>query len=91
MWESPVKAVFDGVIMLVQEVEDGKYAATVKHGDYYTTYSNLSNVTVKKDQEVKTGQTLGRVAPNLDGIGSIDFYAAKGYTDLDPERWLRHR
>ena len=86
-----VKAVFDGTIILVQEVDDGKDAVTIRHGDYYTTYSNLSNVTVKKDQEVKTGQTLGRVAPNLDGIGSIDFYSAKGYSDLDPEKWLRRR
>ncbi len=86
-----VKAVFDGTIILVQEVDDGKDSVTIRHGDYYTTYSNLSNVTVKKDQEVKTGQTLGRVAPNLDGIGSIDFYSAKGYNDLDPEKWLRRR
>ena len=86
---TPVKTVFEGVIIMVTEVDDGKEAVTVRHGDYYTTYSNLSNVTVKKDQEVRTGQTLGRVAPNLDGIGSIDFYAAKGYTDLDPEKWLR--
>lgn len=88
---TPVKSVFDGIIMLVQEPEDGKFAVSVKHGTYYTTYSNLSNVVVKKDQEVKTGQVLGKVAPNLDGIGSIDFYSAKGYTDLDPEKWLRRR
>ena len=86
-----VKSVFDGIIMLVQEPEEGKFAVSVKHGNYYTTYSNLSNVIVKKDQEVKTGQALGKVAPNLDGIGSIDFYSAKGYTDLDPEKWLRRR
>ena len=86
-----VKAVFDGTVILVQEVDEGKDAVTVKHGDYYTTYSNLSNVAVKKDQLIKTGQTLGKVASNLDGIGSIDFYTAKGITDLDPEKWLRRR
>lgn len=86
-----VKAVFEGIVMLVQEPEDGKFAVSIKHGNYYTTYSNLSNVSVRKDQEVKTGQVLGKVAPNLDGIGSIDFYSAKGYTDLDPEKWLRRR
>ena len=88
---SSVKAVFDGTIILVSEVEDGKYMVTLKHGGYYTTYSNLSNVSVKKDQQVKTGHLLGKVAPNLDGIGSIDFYSAKGYTNLDPEKWLRRR
>lgn len=88
---TPVKAVFDGTVILVTEVDDGKYTVTIKHGNYYTSYSNINSVSVKKDQEVSTGQTLGRVASNLDGIGAIDFYAAKGNTDLDPEKWLRHR
>ena len=64
---------------------------TIKHGNYYTSYVNLSNVSVKYNQEVKTGQTIGKVAPNMDNIGAIDFKSAKGYTDLDPEKWLRHR
>ena len=88
---TPVKAVFDGTIILVTEVDDEKYTVTVKHGNYFTSYSNINGVGVKMNQEVKTGQVLGRVASNLDGIGSIDFYSAKGNTDLDPEKWLRRR
>ena len=86
-----VKAVFDGSVILVTEVDDGKYLVTVKHGNYFTSYSNINGVVVKMNQEVKTGQTLGKVASNLDGIGAIDFYSAKGSTDLDPEKWLRRR
>ena len=86
-----VKAVFDGTVILVTEVDDEKYTVTVKHGNYFTSYSNINGVSVKMNQEVKTGQVLGRVASNLDGIGSIDFYSAKGNTDLDPEKWLRRR
>jgi septal ring factor EnvC (AmiA/AmiB activator) len=86
-----VKAVFDGTVILVTEIDDEKYLVTVKHGNYFTSYSNLNAVAVKMNQEVKTGQVLGRVASNLDGIGSIDFYSAKGNADLDPEKWLRHR
>jgi len=86
-----VKAVFDGTVIMVTEIDDGKDAITIKHGDYYTTYSNIANVSVRKDEEVKTGQSLGRVALNLDGVGSIDFYCAKGYNNFDPERWLRPR
>lgn len=86
-----VKAVFDGTVILVTEVDDEKFTVTVKHGNYFTSYSNINGVAVKMNQEVKTGQVLGRVASNLDGIGSIDFYSAKGNTDLDPEKWLRRR
>lgn len=88
---SSVKAVFDGTVILTTEIEDGKFMITIKHGNYYTSYVNLSNVSVKYNQEVKTGQTIGKVAPNMDNIGAIDFKSAKGYTDLDPEKWLRSR
>ncbi len=88
---APVKAVFDGVVILIAEPDDGKFTVTIKHGGYYTTYSNITNVSVKKDQAVSAREVLGKVASNLDGIGSIDFYSAKGYTDLDPEKWLKGR
>ena len=88
---SSVKAVFDGTVILTTEIEDGKFMITIKHGNYYTSYVNLSNVAVKYNQEVKTGQLIGKVAPNMDNIGAIDFKSAKGYTDLDPEKWLRRR
>lgn len=86
-----VKAVFDGTVILVTEIDDEKYLVTIKHGNYFTSYSNINGVAVKMNQEIKTGQILGRVASNLDGIGSIDFYSAKGNADLDPEKWLRRR
>ncbi|MCY7292083.1 MAG: peptidoglycan DD-metalloendopeptidase family protein [Ferruginibacter sp.] len=88
---TPVKAVFDGTIILITEVDDGKYLVTVKHGNYFTSYSNINGVSIKMNQEIKTGQVLGRVACNRDGICSIDFYTAKSNTDLDPEKWLRRR
>jgi murein hydrolase activator len=88
---SSVNAVFEGEIIMVQEIDDDKYAISLKHGNYYTTYFNLNGVTVKMNQHVNTGQSLGKVASNIDGIGSIDFYAAKGTSQLNPESWLRRR
>ncbi len=87
---TPVKAVFDGVVSQVVPVED-MMVVIVQHGRYFTTYSNLSGVTVKKGQDIKTGQTLGRVAVNLDGIGAIDFYISNESSNYDPEKWLRRR
>jgi septal ring factor EnvC (AmiA/AmiB activator) len=85
-----VKAVFDGVVSQVVPVED-MMVVIIQHGRYFTTYSNLSGVTVKKGQEVKTGQVLGRVAVNLNGIGAIDFYISNESSNYDPEKWLRRR
>ncbi len=63
----------------------------LQHGRYFTTYSNLSGVSVQKGQEVRTGQVLGKVAPNFDGIGAIDFFISNETTNFDPETWLRRR
>ena len=87
---SPVKAVFDGSVTTVQTVEDMQ-VVIIQHGRYFTTYSNLSNASVQKGQQVKTGQTVGRVAPNFDGVGAIDFYMSNESSNFDPEKWLRRR
>lgn len=87
---SPVKSVFDGTVSAVQQIDDMS-VVILQHGRYFTTYSNLTGVTVQKGQQVKTGQTLGRVAANFDGIGAIDFYMSNETSNFDPERWLRNR
>jgi murein hydrolase activator len=86
-----VKTVFDGVVILIVEIDDGKYLVTIKHGNYYTSYSNINNVSVKKDQVVSARQVIGKVASNFDGIGAVDFQCARELTELNPEKWLRSR
>ena len=87
---STVKAVFDGTVTAVQQVED-MMVVIIQHGRYFTTYSNLTGVTVQKGQQIKTGQSLGRVASNFDGIGAIDFYISNETNNYDPEKWLRRK
>jgi murein hydrolase activator len=87
--ESPpgtsVTAVFDGDVQSVFNVGDVS-AVMIRHGKYFTTYSNLSTVSVSKGQSVKMGQVLGK----LGDIGQLDFVLSddKDRT-FDPERWLR--
>jgi murein hydrolase activator len=85
-----VKAVFDGTVSTVTNVEDMQ-VVIVQHGRYFTTYSNLSGVSVSRGQHVKTGQVIGKVAPNFDGVGAIDFYVSNEKNNYDPESWLRRR
>lgn len=80
-----VKAVFGGVVATVFNIGDVT-AVILRHGKYFTTYSNLEGVTVSKGQEVKTGQSLGRVA----SIGQLEFVLSDDKSNrFDPERWLR--
>ena len=85
----PVKTVFDGVVSSVFAVGDLN-AVVVRHGKYFTSYSGLNSVNVSKGQEVKMGQTLGRVGESGDGLGTLDFIIMNDkYANLSPRQWLR--
>ena len=84
-----VKSVFDGEVVGVYNIGDGM-VVTVRHGKYFTTYSNLSNASVKKGETVRTGQTLGRAGRDEDGSGGqIDFLLMVETKNVNPEPWLR--
>jgi len=87
---SAVKAVFNGEVVSVFDV-GGMSAVMLKHGRYFTTYSNLSGVTVAKGQQIKVGQVIGRVGANLEGDGQLDFILTREAQMLNPQSWLRAR
>ncbi len=88
---TPVKLVFGGEITMVNNIDDAQMVI-VKHGSFFSIYNNLSDVSVSKGQTVQTGQIIGKVAANLDGIGAMDFMINnEKLDDLNPEAWLRHR
>src|SRR5690606_31720517 len=69
----PVKAVFDGEVAAIHNYGDG-VAIVLRHGKYFTTYSNLSGVSVRKGATVSTGQVIGKVGYSQDGAnGQVDF------------------
>ena len=85
----PVKAVFDGEVSAVYSLGDGM-AVTIRHGKYFTTYSNLSGVSVTKGATVKTGQQIGRAGKDDEGNGGqVDFILMVETKNVDPAPWLR--
>lgn len=84
-----VKAVFDGEVSGVYNLGDGM-AVTIRHGKYFTTYSNLTGVSVSKGTIVKTGQQIGKAGKDDDGNGGqIDFILMIETRNVDPQPWLR--
>lgn len=82
---SPITSVFDGQVQNVFNVGDVT-AVMIRHGKYFTTYSNLSTVSVSKGEMVKTGQVIGKLAD----IGQLEFIISDEKDRLfDPEKWLR--
>jgi murein hydrolase activator len=83
-----VKAVFDGEVTLVSYIED-KQAVFIKHGKYFTVYSNLASASVQRGDNVKTGQVIGKAGANDEGQGQVDFILMKESNQINPEQWLR--
>jgi septal ring factor EnvC (AmiA/AmiB activator) len=85
-----VRAVFEGEISRIFDI-DGNWSVLIRHGKYFTVYSNLSSVSVSKDQKVSSGAVLGRAAANDDGNGEIEFLLMQENRNLDPESWIRRK
>ncbi|MBC7947188.1 MAG: peptidoglycan DD-metalloendopeptidase family protein [Chitinophagaceae bacterium] len=86
---APAKAVFDGEVVAVHNYGDGA-AVVIRHGKYFTSYSNLSGVSVSKGASVTRGQVIGRTAEAQDGSGGqVDFMLMIENKNVNPETWLR--
>jgi septal ring factor EnvC (AmiA/AmiB activator) len=85
-----VKAVFEGVVTTVYDVA-GSQTVTIKHGKYFTTYFNLSTVSVAKGAKVTMGQVIGKAAENFDGDGEILFMLNEEMRFVNPEIWLKNK
>ena len=85
-----VKTVFDGEVVAVFNVGDSK-AVMVRHGKYFTVYSNLSSANTSKGSKLKTGQVIGKVAADEDDGegGKLEFVLMIESKNVNPEPWLR--
>ncbi|HWB24374.1 MAG TPA: peptidoglycan DD-metalloendopeptidase family protein [Chitinophagaceae bacterium] len=86
-----VKAVADGEVSAIFDL-GGENAVIIRHGKYFTTYSNLATVTVNKGDQVKAGKVVGTAAADESGEGQLQFDVTNDKSVfLDPEQWLKHR
>lgn len=86
---SPVKAVFNGEVMAIHNYGEAA-AVVIRHGKYFTTYSNLSSVNVTKGSIVTTGFVIGRAGDADDGSGGqVNFMVMIENKNVNPATWLR--
>ena len=78
------QSIFNGVVSGVYLIGDN-YVVTVRHGNYISVYTNLSSVSVKKNQKVSTCQALGRLGSD----NTMQFQLRNSHTLLNPSGWLR--
>ncbi|MBN1185112.1 MAG: peptidoglycan DD-metalloendopeptidase family protein [Bacteroidales bacterium] len=86
---SDVRAVFNGTVTKVIAILGANYTVIVKHGEYYTVYQNLINISVKQGQAVKTKDKLGTVFTDKNANKTVLHVEIwENLTKLDPELWL---
>lgn len=84
-----VKAIFEGEVTAVAFTPGIGSTVLINHGSYFTVYSGLKDISVKRGQKVKTNQDLGEIVSTADGISELRFRIYKDKTPLDPQTWLR--
>ena len=83
------RAVFNGKVAAVFQL-NGLFNILVRHGAYISVYCNLSTASVKADDTVKTGQTLGTIfSDGADGGRTVLHFQLRWEKEkLNPEPWL---
>nr|WKN38145.1 peptidoglycan DD-metalloendopeptidase family protein [Tunicatimonas sp. TK19036] len=91
--DAQVKAVFDGVVIAITPIPGpgNNKAVIMQHGEYFTVYSRLKDVNVRKGQAVRAEEPVGMVYTDSDGISALQFQIWHNQQKLNPEPWLQRR
>lgn len=87
---SVVKAVFDGEVKSVIVMPGYNKCVLVQHGNYFSFYCKLGQVSVKAGDKVSTGSVIGTV-DTIDGQTMLHFQIWKEKNPQNPEIWLRQK
>lgn len=86
---SKARAIFEGEVIAILAVPGGNKGVQIKHGNFISTYYNLSELTVKKGDKVSIKQELGTVYTNRNnGQTRLKFYLYQDTSRLNPEEWV---
>ncbi len=86
------RAVFEGVVTRVMSIPGYNSVVIIRHGNYLSVYSNLSEVYVSQGSNVSSRQTLGKVATAENGAETdLHFEIWDGKTQINPMFWLSPR
>lgn len=86
---SPVRCVFNGEVTQVVFIKGMNNCVIVCHGDYYTVYANLADVSVSRGDKVSTAQIIGTIPSTGDANDQFlhfEIFRDKKY--FDPQKWL---
>ena len=87
-----VRAIWAGKVAQVMPVPGQGKIVIVQHGDYYSVYANMKDVTVNAGDEVTMLDILGAARTDAStNETKIHFQLYKGRAAQDPELWLARK
>lgn len=83
-----VKAVFSGEVSRIDTLRNNQKMVYILHGNYFTIYVNIENVSVSVGDKVSINQRLGTVGEDPEGRSVLKFMITKNTTPLNPAQWI---
>ncbi|MAQ69826.1 MAG: hypothetical protein CMD23_01875 [Flavobacteriales bacterium] len=84
-----VRSVFDGEVAKIIILPNGYKVLIIRHGEYFSVYSNLYDVSVQKGQKIKIKQQLGSIYnPTTQRRNVLGFQIWQSREKLNPKNWL---
>ena len=84
-----VRAVFQGDVYAIMAPKYGNTTVMIQHGNYFTIYRNLTEISVKKGDKVSAKQTIGKVLKNKsNGESVLNFSVFKDTEPQNPANWI---
>ena len=83
-----VRAVFDGEVSSVVPIPGANIMVLIRHGNYFTVYSNLINVKVKSGDTISLKEPIGQAFTDEEGKTMVQFGLWKDADIQDPQPWL---
>ena len=83
------RCVFEGVVVSVVKPSASNIGVIIRHGDFFTVYSQLDEVFVSRGDKVKTKQDIGKIhTDRSEGKTELHFELRRGTETLNPSQWL---
>lgn len=86
---SVVRSIFNGKVTKVARIPGGNDVVIIRHGDFLTLYSNLTNIVINIGDEVKAGQAIGTLYTDKNAEqGILHFEIWREFKSQNPKLWL---
>ena len=86
--DTEARSIFEGKVVSIAKITTTNTAIIIKHGEYFSVYSNLDKIYVSQGDQVSVKETIGRVYTSLKGKTELHFEVWKGKEVQNPAYWI---